>query len=207
MKFQIEQLALGFATSELAEKGMKILQALGLTEWSEDEVVSLGHVEKVSGLSSHPTVGNLRFNYQSTDSDTRRKPLELEVLNYETGPNWLAKYLNSLPLVSHIGMHCDQAELLEWKKIFSNLKVEIAQEVWTIGHTNKLIAGKRRYHYCIFNTRKHIGVDVKFIVRHDIEQESEQSQKPIGPANHSIRGDDSLSVSPAQPKHDIGGNN
>ena len=67
--------------------------------------------------------------------------------------------------VSHLGMHVTEDELLEWRKFFAGRKIFVAQELHTDSHSNPVIAGKRWYHYVIFETRHILGVDVKFIVR------------------------------------------
>lgn len=153
MKFTIEQIAI---YPPDPKKAIKLLIALGATEWSHDVVVAKGDV---GDDHNQTNVGTLSFNYQLGDVK------EFEVLNYEAGDHWMREYV---PSVSHLGMHCDAGELQRWKHIFQKLNISIAQEVDTISHTNPVIAGKRLYHYCIFNTRAILGVDLKFIVRKNI---------------------------------------
>jgi hypothetical protein len=71
---------------------------------------------------------------------------------------------------SHIGMHCTEAELESWRAFFASRNIAVAQEVFTKSHTNPVIAGKREYHYVIFDTYGILGIDVKFIVRRDLTQ-------------------------------------
>jgi hypothetical protein len=100
----------------------------------------------------------LAFNYQAAP----RGPLELEVLQYDAGPNWMDW---NVPSVSHLGMHCTSEELEQWRTFFEAEGVRVVQEVLTINHTNPAIAGKRNYQYVIFGTRGILGVDIKLIVR------------------------------------------
>lgn len=155
MKFMIEQVALCPPDPEAA---IKLLSALGLRDWVNDIVTAQGEV--YGKYASNKAA--LSFNYQSP---APTKPLELEVLHYLEGSNWMDERgrRNS---VSHLGMHCTPAELAEWRKIFEDNQVPVVQEVFTNSHTNPEIADKRRYHYVIFGTRKVLGVDLKFIVRY-----------------------------------------
>lgn len=152
MKFRIEQIAL-FPTNP--EAAMELLTAMGAGEWAKDHVVANGKVYDTPARNE----ANLAFEYDML-TDAR----ELEVLEYTSGDNWMQ---NDFPRVSHIGMHCTEAELDEWKLFFSARGITIAQEVHTDSHTNPNIAGKRWYHYVIFNTYFILGLDVKFIVRRD----------------------------------------
>lgn len=156
-KFFIEQVALYPSNPG---KARELLAALGLDTWHEDLVVSRGEVFGEPGTN----VAQLAFNYQATRSDDAQpqKPLELEVLHYEVGPNWVS---DGAPCVSHFGMHCSEEELAEWRDKFTALGIRVAQEVFTQSHTNPAIAGKRWYRYVIFDTSAILGVDLKFIVR------------------------------------------
>lgn len=157
MKFIMEQIALHPASPvEAAE----LLHAMGLKDWSQDAVVANGSVRGEVGQINKAL---LAFNYTSRAGAVA--PLELEVLHYTEGAHWTKGYGSC---ISHIGMHCKEEELDEWKKFFAERKIPIAQEVFTQSHTNPAIAGKRLYHYCIFATRSIIGVDVKFIVRRNL---------------------------------------
>ena len=168
MQFKIEQIALAPADPE---KAIKLLTKLGLHEWARDIVVARG---TVFGKRDEVNVAELAFNYQASregemreDTGTRDqpKPLELEVLSYKAGDNWLKGDCRGTNSVSHIGMHCTMSELTEWKMFFRGEGIGIAQEVNTQSHTNPAIAGQRWYRYCIFDTVNILGVDLKFIVR------------------------------------------
>ena len=142
-------------------RAVELLSALGLTEWVSDIVVARGSVFADANQENR---ARLAFNYEATrmDGDRPARPLELEVLHYEAGNNWMA--YNS-PRVSHLGMHCTDDELEAWRERFASLGIGVAQEVFTQSHSNPAIAGKRWYQYVIFNTRGVLGVDLKFIVR------------------------------------------
>lgn len=149
MKFKIEQLALNPKDPGLA---FFLMEALGLTEWSGDMASASG---KVFGQPAS-NVASLNFNYDAA-------PLELEMLNYRSGDNWLAPHNDSV--ASHIGMHCTEEELMQWRSRLAALKVPVVQEVLTTNHTSKNVPKGRHYKYVIFGTRDIIGIDLKFIVR------------------------------------------
>jgi hypothetical protein len=161
MNFFIEQVAL---CPRDPAKAIELLSALGMTEWARDLVVARGKV----GKAPMTNVAQLAFNYQASRGlgaaagDVAPKPLEVEVLHYEAGPNWMEDYA---PAISHLGMHCSDDELAQWRRKFANLNIKVAQEVYTQSHTNPVIAGQRWYQYVIFDTRMILGVDLKFIVR------------------------------------------
>jgi len=155
-RFFIEQVAICPPDPQAA---IAFLQRLGLLTWAPDTVVASGTVFGERGTNT----ANLAFNYEATPPGC--KPLELEVLHYAEGPNGMAKHG---PSVSHLGMHCTEEELLGWCDRFAELHIPVAQEVFTESHTNPIIAGKRKYHYVIFDTRAILGVDLKFIVRREV---------------------------------------
>lgn len=156
MKFFIEQIAL---CPPNPTKAKLLLSELGLDDWVEDHVVAEGRVFGASGSNE----ADLSFNYQNTRPEG--KPLELEVLHYTTGPNWMA---GRPPMVSHLGMHCTAEELDVFRRKFADMEIGIAQEVFTKSHTNPfLLENKRKYQYVIFDTRDILGVDLKFIVRRE----------------------------------------
>lgn len=154
MKFVIEQVAI-FPPN--AEAAMELLSAMGMDEWTTDQVAASGLV--FGGDAKN--VANLNFNYQA--SNTANK-LEFEVLEYISGRHWMAGKERRCS-VSHLGMHCTNAELVEWRKFFAERGIDVAQEVFTVSHTNPAIAETRRYNYVIFATKSILGVDLKFIVR------------------------------------------
>jgi hypothetical protein len=156
MKFFIEQIAV---CPPNPAKAKFLLSELGLNDWVEDHVVAEGRVYGASGKNE----ADLSFNYQNTREGN--KPLELEVLHYTTGPNWMA---GRPPMVSHLGMHCTAEELEVFRRKFLAMEIGIAQEVFTQSHTNPfLLETGRKYQYVIFDTRDILGVDLKFIVRRE----------------------------------------
>ena len=171
--FKIEQVALFTANSENAQR---LLAALGLTDWHRDHVVAKGKVFGVRGENE----ADLSFNYQAGNGEFVKdgdevsprgyKPLELEVLDYTKGPNWMhynktVGIVSDCGAVSHLGMHVTHEELAEFDAIFAEHGIGIAQAVETQSHTNPAIKDSRRYKYVIYDTRPIIGVDLKFIVR------------------------------------------
>jgi hypothetical protein len=155
--FKIEQIALCPKNPTLARE---LLTDLGLYEWFLDSVHASGSV--FGALCDNHAL--LSFNYQAgngVDAEAG-KPLELEVLHYTAGRNWMDRAPGT---VSHLGMHCSEKELDEYRAYFKSKGIAVAQEVKTIGHTNQNIANSRRYNYVIFDTREILGVDLKFIVR------------------------------------------
>ena len=96
-------------------------------------------------------------------------------MDYTSGLNWVddsdsCATANVFNTVSHLGMHCDAEELIEWRKFFGSRDIAVAQEVFTQSHTNAyLVENGRKYNYVIFDTKPILGVDLKFIVRIDKE--------------------------------------
>lgn len=184
MKFELEQIAICPKDPEAA---IELLKNMGAEDWVTDLVVARGIVNEDCDIRKlHPlarafaraanelagerrettNVAELNFNYTMRDEDPFfGKPLEFEVLSYEAGRNWM----EGEHRVSHLGMHCSEEELEEWREFFGERNIGVAQEVHTASHTNPAIAGKRQYHYCIFNTHDILGVDIKFIVRRNVD--------------------------------------
>jgi hypothetical protein len=157
LHFQVEQIALCPKNPTLARQ---LLEDLGLSEWFVDNVHAAGYVHGVPG-ENHAL---LQFNYQAGSGQDigAAKPLELELLHYTSGRNWMDRAPNT---VSHLGMHVTQEQLDDFRAYFFSKGIGAAQEVFTQGHTNAAIRDERRYNYVIFDTREILGVDLKFIVR------------------------------------------
>lgn len=157
LNFKIEQVALA---PHDPEKAIALLARMGAGEWARDHVKASGRVFGVGGTNE----ADLAFEY-----DILKDAKELEVLHYTDGPNWLeenaAERVDHDGRVSHLGMHCTERELAQWKFFFQQEGIREAQSVRTFSHTNPVIAGKRTYQYVIFDTRAILGVDIKFIVR------------------------------------------
>lgn len=154
MKFKVDQIAI--APRRLTAARL-LLEEMGATEWIEDNVAAKGKVFDIETENE----ANLSFNYDLVPGK------EFEILHYTDGPNWLTPQIG--PLVSHLGMHVTASELEEWRAFFRERRIPVIQEVDTVSHTNPAIAGKRSYHYTIFGTRPILGVDLKFIVRKELE--------------------------------------
>jgi len=150
MQFKIQQIALA---PKDPRRAAALLARIGIAKWVEDRVVATGTVHGEPGQN----VAALAFNYEAIEGK------ELELLKYLEGPSWLE---GRGPIVSHLGMHCTEEELAQWKALFAEEGIVIAQEVFTDSHTNDfLVKCGRKYHYCIFDTLEILGVDLKFIVR------------------------------------------
>lgn len=158
LKFKIEQIAL---YPKDPERAIKFLRAVGLEEWVHDHVVANGYVHGMFCQNE----ADLAFNYEATAS----KALELEVLNYTSGANWMSINPDRGATVSHLGMHVTALELVEWDALMEMQGVRVAQTVFTESHTNAFIATSRRYNYVIYDTFDILGVDLKFIVRYNAE--------------------------------------
>jgi hypothetical protein len=151
-KFVVQQFAICPTNPAAA---IELLTALGAEDWARDHVVAQG---EVFGKTECRNEADLAFSY------TLAPDKEFEVLHYTTGHNWMGELLrwNS---ASHLGMHCSEEELAEFRAFFKERGIPVAQEVFTESHTNPVISGKRWYHYVIFDTRHLLGIDLKFIVR------------------------------------------
>jgi hypothetical protein len=156
-QFKIEQVAL-YPVNPVEARSL--LSDLGLSHWIHDTVVAAGEVFGEAGENE----AHLSFNYQSGNGSDKEagKPLELEVLHYADGPNWMDQRAAG---VSHLGMHVTDRQLMEFDEVFRKHGIGIAQRVVTQSHTNEAIKDSRRYKYVIYDTHEIIGVDLKFIVR------------------------------------------
>lgn len=151
MKFKVEQIAI---TPANTPEAMKLLEAMGAKEWTEDIVHGTGTVNGIPADNK----AHLRFNYEIA-------PCEFEVLNYKEGNNWLAHRPHpEESAVSHLSMHCTAEEAEQWKMFFVQHNIPLVQELATQSHSNEAV-GERRWNYYIFGTRPLLGLDIKIIVR------------------------------------------
>lgn len=158
LMFRIEQIAVVVRDASRAKGLLRLIapqvnatgERLPLV-FAEDVVTAAGTVHGRSSVN----VADLSFAY------TLGEGLEFEVLDYLVGDNWMEGLFG----VSHLGMHVTEDELEAWRVLFAQRKISVAQEVHTLSHTNPTIRDSRRYQYVIFDTRAHLGVDLKFIVR------------------------------------------
>lgn len=137
----------------------KDLEKLGCKKWVVDNVTSINQVFLHGTDGQHNLIGEaealLQFNYELD--------IELEVLEYLSGPHWHMldhRYLDGMLLKqSHIGIHLEAdepfPEHLSWK---------LVQSTRTIRHTNSyVVERKRTYEYRIFEVSN--DTYVKFIRR------------------------------------------
>ena len=148
--FTIDQIALR-VTSEAAQN---LLIDMGAKLWHYDLAEAEGTVNGISGENAVDS----RFSF-----DFSPEKLEVELMRYLEGPNWLADKPGAV--VACLGMYCEEVEIEGWKRFFEEHEIKLVQESWTKKHTHLERQGKRRYHYCIFETRELLGVDLKFIVK------------------------------------------
>ena len=153
--FKIEQIAIN---PRDRVKAKELLIALGLATWVEDHVVATGVVFDSDELTNE---ADLSFNYDAFDGK------EFEILSYTAGSSWLDDSEHDRSnSVTHLGMHVTEPELDAYREFFEERGIDVAQEVNTLSHTNPYLnENGRKYHYCIFDTKPILGVDLKFIVR------------------------------------------
>ena len=151
MKFHIEQIAFA-PTSDRGRALLREIFAFG--KWVEDTVIAKGEVKSKPSLNE----ANLSFNYCPNEKD-----LEIEILEYTIGSNWID---DQKACVSHVGVHVTEDELELWRDFFKRKKISVIQSVDTQVHSNGFLKNRgRKYHYEIYHTRSYIGTDLKFIVR------------------------------------------
>ena len=132
-----------------------------LGAWTADTVVTKG-VDNAGHLIENRA--RLMFNYDQW-------PMEYEVLLYEEGWNWhMLNPFQDSPYLSHYGQHVP-AGAAGYEAIESAKEQwPVLQESVTQSHTNPTIAESRRYRYVIFDTREHLGAELKLIQRLTIEE-------------------------------------
>lgn len=136
-------------------KARSLLAMLGLSDWTQDTVMSLGEVHGIKGQSN---CAELAFNY-----DAMPDKVEFELLHYTQGAHWMMRRPFG---VSHLGVHVNDEQLRHYRNLLARLNIPVAQEVYTQDHTNPFLLEKeRKYHYVIFDTYDILGVDLKFIER------------------------------------------
>ena len=137
----------------------KLLFEMGAVPWNLDTVTAEGEVNGISGRN----VSQVAHNYNLVSTET-----EFEILDYSHGPSWLADKTESV--VASFGMNSTEEHLSKWKEFFAERNIDVCQEVNTIKHANPAINDVYRYHFCIFRTRDILGVDIKFIVRRNLDE-------------------------------------
>ena len=166
---RIDQIA--FVTADPERVKQLLSEALGRPmKWSKDVVHARGEVCGVPGENT----ATLNFNY-----DSLKDGMELELLTYTSGPNWLRESHTTHGL-SHLGMHVD--DLDESMRRLNNMGFQIVQQVKTVSHTNLEIKDSRRYRYVIYDTVALLGFYLKLIQRlsypEKTQQDSNESDRP-----------------------------
>ena len=160
---KIEQIAIATESIKQSEEIINNLKKIGLDEWVQDTV------------TAHGTV----FDKNNVVNEGHRMPLslrgfELEILTYLAGSCWHDRrhYSNDIPFpfLSHMGLHVDKENMRKMKAKMSIIGCSIAQEIYTISHTNPAINGKRKYHYVVFDSIDKLGFDLKLIERIMLEE-------------------------------------
>lgn len=155
--YPIEQIAI-YCEHPKALKDCLRLIGVPLDSWSDDVVDAIG---TVGALDNVPNIAELSFNYELIPG------IELELIRYQEGANWLAnRSARKEPGLSHLGVHIGpEVDLDQVISLMRERDIHVAQNVITNHHTNPAIAGKRRYHYVVFDTIDKFGFDLKLIRR------------------------------------------
>ena len=147
LNMKIDQIAFA-AYNDEDERKIKSLLGLKDAEWVEDNVVAKGWVNGKFGENT----AKLLFNYDYG--------IELEILRYTDGDNYLRQQSIPAGTICHIGMHyTGEGEVPSFGH-------DIIQQVETQSHTNPfLLEEGRKYRYTIYNTRHLFGQNFKVIER------------------------------------------
>jgi hypothetical protein len=120
-------------------------------DWIEDTVTARGQVGQITDAVN---TAKLLFNYDFE--------MEVEILRYIEGPNYLSLSDMAAGRMSHIGSH------FVGDGDVPRLDVPIIQQLVTQTHSNPFQAEhKRHYRYTIYNTLDRLGVFFKVIERLD----------------------------------------
>lgn len=147
LNMKIDQIAFA-AYNDEDERRIKSLLGLDNAEWVEDNVIARGEVDGEPGENT----AKLLFNYDYG--------IEVEILRYTDGPNYLSAQNIQAGQICHIGMHyTGEGEV-------PSFGPDIIQQVETQSHTNPfLLEEGRKYRYTIYNTRHIFGQNFKVIER------------------------------------------
>lgn len=144
---KIDQIAFASYSEEETE-AIKVVLGLSGADWVEDHCVAVGEVYGEPGANR----ARLLFCYAYG--------IEVEILQYLEGENYLSAQGIEGGSVCHIGMHWDGTG------DEPNFPGEVAQSVRTQTHTNPyLLEKQRKYKYTIYDTRALFGVNFKVIER------------------------------------------
>lgn len=147
LNMKIDQIAFA-AYNDEDERLIKSLLGLSDAKWVEDVVVATGLVAGEEGTNT----AKLLFNYDYG--------VEIEILRYTEGPNYLHEQSIPAGHICHVGMHyTGEGEV----PTFGH---DIIQQVETVSHTNPfLLEQGRKYRYTIYNTMQQFGRNFKVIER------------------------------------------
>lgn len=146
LNMKIDQIAFA-AYNDEDERWIKSVLGLTDAEWVEDQVVASGTVAGQPGTNT----AKLLFNYDYG--------IEVEILRYLDGPNYLEEQGIKGGQVCHIGMHYTGEGVVP---SFG----PIIQQVETQSHTNPfLVENGRKYRYTIYDTQAMFGRNFKVIER------------------------------------------
>jgi hypothetical protein len=163
---KIDQIAFCARTDE-DERALKARFRLDKADWVEDHVVAEGYVRggrqpgEPRGLKNC-NVAKLLFNYDLG--------IELEILRYLEGHNYVDQAEIPSGQICHIGAHVEKGvditDPSHGLPIDFVIPAPIIQQVETVTHTNDfLVKSGRRYRYTIYDTKPLLGVFFKIIER------------------------------------------
>lgn len=156
---KIDQIAFA-CYSDVQEQQIKDKLGLSNAKWVEDEVVANGFVYPRGFERTNRA--KLLFNYDFG--------IEVEILRYLEGDNYLQNQLIPGGHICHVGMHLEKGKTLPDMRIGSGTKhtfdFSIVQQVETESHTNQfLVDTGRRYRYTIYDAKAFFGTNLKVIER------------------------------------------
>lgn len=133
--------------SKEQELAIKLHFNLQDKDWIHDIVTALSYHYSPGGmiLSAGYNVAELMFNYDLG--------IELEILRYLGGENFLSDFSEEKPFISHVGIHLDDNEAMPESDDY----MKCVQETFTVSHTSSYLTDKdskgygRRYQYRIFS--------------------------------------------------------
>lgn len=134
---RIDQISFYAPTEDDADR---IKMRFGVTDWVRDIVTAEVYVwPGYEGVN----VAELQFGYGLG--------IELELIRYKSGPNWIAYHGLNAGMITHVGLHLDDGE--DFPLLHG---CRLVQEAHTIHHTGERFSNPtspmfgRRYHYKIF---------------------------------------------------------
>jgi hypothetical protein len=128
------------------------LAALGFDEWMHDKATLVKPT-----LLSQRLISRMAFNYQFSNE------VKLEMFTYEgVSHHHEAGRVGSDPFLSHMSTYVDDA--VETATFYCDkMGLRVVHHYESYNHTNKVIAGKKRFREVMIGTRHLFGYDVKFL--------------------------------------------